>query len=100
MHANSETRQRDNMKTIAVISHKGSAGKTTVAIRLDVAAGQRGLEAALFDLDPQASAASWSEKRQPSSPTMLSNQSARLLKQAQAPDLVIIDSGPNPDGAR
>ena len=51
------------MKTIAIISQKGGAGKTTVAIHLAVAAERAGLNAALFDLDPQASAASWADKR-------------------------------------
>jgi len=44
------------MKTVAIISQKGGAGKTTVAIHLAVAAEQRGLRTAVFDLDPQASA--------------------------------------------
>jgi len=92
------------MKTIAIISQKGGAGKTTVAVHLAVAAEQRGLKTALFDLDPQASAASWSDKRNAPSPAVVSAQAARLpslLKQAegQAADLVIIDSAPNADSA-
>jgi len=39
------------VKTIAIISQKGGAGKTTVAIHLAVAAEQRGMNTALFDLD-------------------------------------------------
>jgi chromosome partitioning protein len=46
------------MKTIAIVSQKGGAGKTTVAIHLVVAAELRGIKTASFDLDPQASAAS------------------------------------------
>ena len=42
------------MKTVAIISQKGGAGKTTVAIHLAVAAEQRGLRTAVFDLDPQS----------------------------------------------
>jgi hypothetical protein len=53
MVANGATDQRTNMKTIAIISQKGGAGKTTVAIHLAVAAEQRGMNTALFDLDPQ-----------------------------------------------
>jgi chromosome partitioning protein len=48
--------KRSTMKTIAIISQKGGAGKTTVGIHLAVAAERRGLKTALFDLDPQASA--------------------------------------------
>ena len=51
------------MKTVAIISQKGGAGKTTVAIHLAVAAEQHGLRAAVFDLDPQASATSWADRR-------------------------------------
>lgn len=92
------------MKTIAVISQKGGAGKTTLSTHLAVAADKRGLQTALFDLDPQASAASWADKREAESPTVISAQAARLpalLKQAaeQEADLVIIDSAPNADSA-
>lgn len=92
------------MKTIAIISQKGGAGKTTVAIHLAVAAEKRGMNTAIFDLDPQASAASWSDKRNVSSPAVVSAQAARLpslLEQAaaQSADLVIIDSAPNADAA-
>jgi chromosome partitioning protein len=92
------------MKTIAIISQKGGAGKTTVAIHLAVAAEKRGMNTAIFDLDPQASAASWSDKRNAPSPAVVSAQAARLpslLEQAaaQSADLVIIDSAPNADAA-
>jgi chromosome partitioning protein len=92
------------MKTIAIISQKGGAGKTTIAIHLAVAAERKGMNTALFDLDPQASASSWSDKRSKPSPAVVSAQAARLpglLEQAaaQAADLVIIDSAPNADAA-
>jgi chromosome partitioning protein len=96
--------KRSNMKTIAIISQKGGAGKTTVGIHLAVAAELRGMNTALFDLDPQASASSWSDKRENPSPAVVSAQAARLpslLEQAagQSADLVIIDSAPNADSA-
>src|SRR5262245_28524304 len=56
------------MKTLAIISRKGWTGKTTIGIHLAVAAELRGLRAALFDLDPQASASSWADKRSSPSP--------------------------------
>jgi chromosome partitioning protein len=92
------------MKTIAIISQKGGAGKTTIGIHLAVAAEQKGMKTALFDLDPQASASSWSDKRKKPSPAVVSAQASRLpslLEQAaaQAADLVIIDSAPNADAA-
>jgi chromosome partitioning protein len=92
------------MKTIAIISQKGGAGKTTLCIHLAVAAERKGFKTALFDLDPQASASSWADKRSAPSPAVVSAQAARLpslLEQAasQAADLVIIDSAPNADSA-
>ncbi len=104
MFAKDATTNWANVRTIAILSQKGGAGKTTVAIHLAVAAELRGVNTALFDLDPQASAASWSDKRGTPSPAVVSAQAARLpglLKQAeaQAADLVIIDSAPNADAA-
>jgi hypothetical protein len=58
MVASKPTEQQSNMKTIAIISQKGGAGKTTVAVHLAVAAENRGMNTALFDFDPQASTAS------------------------------------------
>jgi len=51
------------MKILAVISQKGGAGKTTLATALAVAAQQDGREVALLDLDPQASACFWGDRR-------------------------------------
>ena len=104
MVANEPTNKRGNMKIIAIISQKGGAGKTTIGIHLAVAAERRGMKTALFDLDPQASASSWSDKRNHPSPAVVSAQAARLpglLEQAaaQSADLVIIDSAPNADAA-
>ena len=92
------------MKTIAIISQKGGAGKTTVAVHLAVEAESQGFSVALFDLDPQASASSWADKRSLDRPAVVSAQAARLpalLEQArsQNADLVIIDSAPNADSA-
>jgi chromosome partitioning protein len=92
------------MKTVAIISQKGGAGKTTVAIHLAVAAEQHGLRAAVFDLDPQASATSWADRRKTPVPAVVAAQPPRLahlLAQAaaQSADLVLIDSAPNADAA-
>jgi chromosome partitioning protein len=92
------------MKTVAIISQKGGAGKTTVAIHLAVVAEQRGFRTAVFDLDPQASATSWADKRKSPAPAVVPAQASRLsnlLEQAadQSADLVLIDSAPNADSA-
>ena len=52
------------MLTLAFISQKGGAGKTTLACATAVAAERTGLTTVLVDLDPQASASKWSDLRE------------------------------------
>jgi len=92
------------MKTYAIISQKGGAGKTTLTLNLAIAAEQRGLAALVVDIDPQASAAQWSDYRDDDSPVIISSQASRLdniletAKENEA-DLVIIDTAPHSDNA-
>ena len=92
------------MKTIAVISQKGGAGKTTIALNLAVAAVRSGHECAVIDIDPQASAKCWHDLRQDESPAVVSAQAARLPEILQAAnqngaELVIIDTAPHSESA-
>ena len=64
------------MKTLAILSRKGGTGKTTIAVHLSVAAEQAGRTTALIDLDPQASAVSWSDKREMDTPVVISAHSS------------------------
>lgn len=53
------------MQTLALVCQKGGAGKTTLAIHLAAEAATNGLRTLLLDLDPQASAARWADRRKP-----------------------------------
>lgn len=92
------------MKTIAIISRKGGAGKTTIALHLAVEAEAQGKRIAVFNLDPQASATLWSDHRGTQNPYIIPAQAPRLvsmLEQAkkQKAELVILDTAPHDDGA-
>jgi chromosome partitioning protein len=87
------------MKTLAIISQKGGVGKTTLATALAVAAERDGRRAALFDLDPQASAAFWKDTRQGETPAVVAIPPSRLTHVLKAAadsgcDLAIIDAPP------
>src|SRR5271167_4627235 len=59
------------MKTVALLSQKGGAGKTTLALHLACAAKASGLASAIIDLDPQASAAAWHDSRADEEPVVV-----------------------------
>jgi chromosome partitioning protein len=87
-------------KIIAVISEKGGAGKTILAVNLAVAAEAHGLATVIFDLDPRANSTIWGDARPGKIPEVIPAQAPRLallLEQAKAndADLVIIDTPGN-----
>lgn len=90
-----------HMKTISIISQKGGAGKTTLAINLAGAAVERGLSVIIIDLDPQTSAKKWHDDREhKEAPAVISAHAERLpeiLKAAEenGADLCIIDTAPH-----
>jgi chromosome partitioning protein len=85
------------MKTIALIAQKGGTGKTTLALSLAVAAEHSGASPVIIDLDPQATACNWSDRREAQTPIVVDAQPARLpsaLQKAQegGVDLALIDT--------
>lgn len=87
------------MKVIAIVSQKGGAGKTTLALHIAVAAERAGLSAAILDMDPQGTAERWSEWRKEEPPAVVAAKAttlARRIEQARGADgdLVVIDTPP------
>jgi chromosome partitioning protein len=85
------------MKTIALVTEKGGAGKSTIAVNLAVAAQRQGKAVAVIDIDPQGSAVLWSKYRKADDMAVVSARAddlPRLLAEArnQGADFVVIDT--------
>lgn len=90
------------MKTLAVVSRKGGAGKTTVAVNLTLAARAAGLKAVLADADPLRSATQVLQSRTDPAPVCFATSPAKLFALVQAcrrsgADLLVIDSPAAPE---
>lgn len=59
------------MQVVAIIGQKGGSGKATVALGLAVKATLSGKSVAIIDLDPQTTAANWSDRRQDDNPVIV-----------------------------
>jgi len=84
------------MKVISVLGQKGGSGKTTLTLSLAVAAYKANKSVAVIDLDPQASACKWGDRRN-ADPVIISVQPARLRNvlataRENGADLVFIDT--------
>lgn len=90
------------MKTIAIINAKGGCGKTTITLNLAVAATLAKRNAAVIDLDPQASSANRAENRKADLPVVLSAHASRLQHEMKrvadnGGDLLFLDTAPHSD---
>jgi chromosome partitioning protein len=88
------------MYKIAVIMEKGGVGKTTVALNLAVAAVQKGRKVAVIDIDQQATASKWTDRRTEEQPWVVPTLTARLpaaitQAEAQGIDFLVIDTPPH-----
>jgi len=88
------------MYIVAVIMEKGGVGKTTVALNLAVAAVQDGRNAAVIDIDQQATASNWTDRRTTEKPWVVPTLTARLsaaIEKAreQGIDFLVIDTPPH-----
>ena len=89
------------MHTVAIVSRKGGAGKTTIAVHLAVAAEQAGRRSAILDLDQQASAAGWADLRSSPRPevrTCVPHRLSRELAAISHCDFAVIDTAPHAEG--
>jgi chromosome partitioning protein len=87
------------MRSIAIMSQKGGAGKTTACVHLAVAAQLAGHRVAIIDTDPQRSAAAWAETRGEHDPTVVAIDASQLVEalaeaQSDGYDIVFVDSEP------
>lgn len=91
------------MQIVAIVSQKGGAGKTTLAIHLGVAASAAGLVSLIVDTDPQATASKWGAWRGGGDPEVIDCAAHALLprKLQQAAGLgaqfAVIDTPPHAD---
>lgn len=92
------------MLTVSLVSQKGGAGKTTLAIGLAVAHELAGGSAVVIDLDPQGSAGLWSDLREADQPVVVAAHAPRLAQVLHAArdegaGLAIIDTAPHASDA-
>ncbi len=93
-----------NMRTVAIVSQKGGAGKTTLAIHLAAAALVDRMTPLIIDTDPQATASTWGQWRKGAPPEVIDSAPARVADKiekasAMGADLVIIDTPPHADAS-
>jgi chromosome partitioning protein len=94
------------MRVWGFVSQKGGSGKSLLTSQISVYAAQCGEKVLVVDIDPQASAALWSEARGNASPQVhvvrsLVHKLGNVLAGAKATgafSLVLIDTAPHTDG--
>lgn len=93
------------MHVVSVVGQKGGTGKTTLVQCLAVAASQDGQVVMVLDLDPQANAANWYDRRVDKERPMVTTAPPGRLEQAveaaraSGVDLVFIDTPGKLEGA-
>jgi chromosome partitioning protein len=91
------------LTVVSIISQKGGAGKTTLAIHLGAAAHDSGVPSVIIDTDPQATAARWGKWRGGLDPDVIDCAAHGLLPdklaalESAGARLAIIDTPPHAD---
>ena len=88
------------MYRIAIVAEKGGVGKTTIALNLAVAAVQKRHSVVVIDVDAQATASKWTDRRKEEHPWIVPTHAARIgatieKARAQGVNFVIIDTPPH-----
>lgn len=92
------------MQTLALMSQKGGAGKSTLALHLAAEGAARGLRVLLLDLDPQGNLMGWGKRRGYLPPDVDAIHASKLADQlaaarAEGYGLVVLDTAPSADRA-
>lgn len=92
------------MNVVSILSQKGGAGKTTLALHLAVAISQESPNTVVIDVDPQESSWKWSQRRDNDLPVVIQSTPDALegdLERMRSIDAswVIVDTPPNSDDA-
>ena len=87
------------MRALAIISQKGGAGKTTLALHVAVAAELAGYSTVLLDMDPQGTSEAWSDWRKEAPPVVIPAKTATLVRTLErvashGAEIVVIDTPP------
>jgi chromosome partitioning protein len=88
------------MHILVVVAEKGGVGKTTIALDLAVTAVQKGHKVAVIDVDPQATASKWTDRRTSDFPWVVPTHAVRIAAaidqaKAQGVDFIVIDTPPH-----
>lgn len=88
------------MKTIAILSQKGGAGKSTLARAFAIAGLMDGQRTAIIDADPQGTVLSWAKRRQAKAPAVFGLEGRTLADvlnevRGKGAQLAIIDTPPH-----
>ena len=90
------------MKTIAVMSRKGGAGKSTLAVHMATAAVAAGKRVMLVDMDPQRSSLDWARERAADWPLVMEGRAGALFTTHRAAEregigVLIVDTRSSAD---
>src|SRR5258707_13854568 len=102
MTVHTQSGQEESMRTVGIISQKGGAGKTTLAVHLATTAAVECISL-IVDTDPQATASRWAQWRAGKDPEVIDSPAPSLLADkltratALRADLAVIDTPPHAD---